>query len=87
MARILFFIAPMLIIIIAGPLWLSNRRNGASTWFPAQLLVIAGLIVSIVLLHNETFGDTAGSMNLAILTLGPLGGLIVAAIVLPRGPK
>ena len=84
MLRILFFLLPLIFVVIAGPVWLASRRNGYSTWFPAQIITVVGMLVALVLLYRGVFGDVAGPMYMVIVVLGAALGGLVAALVLPR---
>ena len=83
MLRLIFLFLPLFVVLIAGPLWLAYKKRGATTWFPAQIMVMFGLVAGIVLLQNEVFGEIRGPMHFVVLTLCPAAALALAAVVLP----
>ena len=87
MIRFISLILPLAVFLIAGPIWLSYQKRGLDTWFPAQLMALAGLIISIVVLQNGVLGDVAGAMNFVVLSAGPFLALVVAWIILPGKPR
>ena len=83
MIRLIFLFLPLFVVLILGPLMIARAKRGATTWFPAQLMALFGLVAGIVLLRNDTFGDIGGPMHFVVLTLCPAAALVVAALVLP----
>lgn len=84
MIRILFYLAPLLFMLIVVPIYIAKYRNGPSTWFPAQFLAIAGLIVALIILERGVFGDLGGPLYLMVMVLGVAVGNLVAFVALPR---
>ncbi len=87
MFRVVFFLLPLIVVLIVGPIWLAAKRRGGSTWFPAQILTLLGFLGGLAALHQKAFGDVVGPTNVMIVTAATAIGWLVAWIVLPRAPK
>ena len=83
MLRLISLILPLTAVLVAGPIWLAITKRGLATWFPAQVIVLAGLIAGIVALRQEVFGEISGPTRFLLLSAFPFGALMIAWIALP----
>lgn len=87
MLRILLFFLPLFFVVLIGPAWLASKRRGGSTWFPAQIITLLGMLGALAALEQGAFGDVLGSAYMLIVVAGAAVGLLVAWIILPRAKK
>ena len=82
MSMVFFQLMPLFFGLIVVPILMARRKSGVSTWFPAQIMALFGLVAGIVIRHHGAETFLQGQPPLLVPTLATGVALVLAAYIL-----